>query len=282
MLIPYKLSQNGPFVSTGDLNGDHLDDIFIGSAAGYPGAVYLQSSGSTFTKTNQPALAADKAAEDMESSMFDADGDQDMDILVVSGSNEFQDGHPLLKPRLYLNDGHGQLTKAPKGLVPEAAINALSIEVLDTDGDQDQDIFIGGRMIGGEYAVPASSVLWINQKGKWVDETKSQASFLQKAGMVTDAVAADVDKDGDQDLLVVGEWMSPTLMVNDGKESLRRRPSMQPAQACGGLLNKEILTETAIPISSSATWDGTINSVALRKRNSKCIPVTLTKAVITM
>ncbi|HJW28502.1 MAG TPA: FG-GAP-like repeat-containing protein, partial [Saprospiraceae bacterium] len=96
-------------------------------------------------------------------------------------------------------------------------INAQHVEAFDMDGDGDLDVFIGGRMVGGEYVVPASSVLWINQKGKFIDETKSRAPFLKSFGMVTDAIEDDVDKDGDPDLIVVGEWMTPTLLTNDGK-----------------------------------------------------------------
>lgn len=216
VLLPYKLSQNGPFISVGDLNGDQMEDYFIGGAAGNAGAVYFQNVNGTFAKSAQPAMEADKGVEDMESALIDVDGDSDMDLIVVSGSNEFQDLDPMLLPRLYINNGKGLFEKAGKGRLPEEKMNAQCIEILDADGDNDWDLFIGGRLVSGEYAVPASSAIWLNQGGRFVDNTSVRASFLKNFGMVTDAVADDVDKDGDTDLLVVGEWMSPTLLINDG------------------------------------------------------------------
>jgi hypothetical protein len=217
VLLPYKLSQNGPFISVGDINGDQLEDYFIGGAAGFAGAIYFQNENESFTKSTQSALEADKAAEDMESVLTDVDGDGDNDLMVVSGSNEFQDTDPMLLPRIYINDGKGILEKVGKGRMPEEKINAQCMELFDADGDNDKDLFIGGRLVSGEYAVPASSALWINQGGRFIDNTTLRASFLKNFGMVTDAIADDVDKDGDLDLIVVGEWMTPVLLTNDGQ-----------------------------------------------------------------
>ncbi len=229
VLIPYKLSQNGPFFSVGDLNEDNREDFFIGGAARSPGRIYLQNQNGTFSASDQPALEADKASEDMESSLLDIDGDKDLDLLVVSGSNEFEDDHPTLRPRLYLNKGDGQMIQASPGTLPDQRINGQCIELVDVDGDKDLDAFLGGRLVGSAYAVSASSHIWINQSGYFTDETKKRASFLEKFGMVTDAVADDMDKDGDQDLLVVGEWMTPTWLVNDGTGNF----TVQPLDAAG-------------------------------------------------
>ena len=217
VLLPYKLSQNGPFISVGDLNGDQVEDYFIGGAAGYAGAVYFQQADGSLVRSSQPALEADKAAEDMESALIDVDADGDPDLLVVSGSNEFQDMSPLLLPRLYINNGQGIFEKAGKSRLPEEKINAQCVVAFDADGDKDMDLFIGGRLVSGEYAVPASSALWFNQGGRFVDNTEALAPFLKHFGMVTDAVADDVDGDGDLDLIVVGEWMVPMLLINDGR-----------------------------------------------------------------
>jgi len=216
VLIPYKLSQNGPFISVGDLNGDKLEDYFIGGAAGFAGAVYFQKEDGSFDRSAQPALEAEKATEDMESVLTDVDGDNDLDLIVVSGSNEFQDMSPLLVPRIYINNGKGKFDKVGKNRMPDEKINSQCIEMFDADGDKDMDLFIGGRLVSGEYAVPASSALWYNEGGHFVDNTSEVAPFLKKFGMVTDAVADDIDADGDQDLIVVGEWMAPTMLINDG------------------------------------------------------------------
>ena len=216
VLLPYKMSQNGPYMSVGDLDGDKIQDLFLSGAAGYSGTL-LQQNSSGFQKSNQPALITDKNAEDMESAFFDADQDGDQDLLVVSGSNEFQDLDPSLQPRLYINDGKGKLNRSAKNQIPEVKVNGQCIETFDADGDKDMDVFIGGRMIGGKYAVPANSYVWLNDAGHFRDVTQANAPFLEKLGMVTDAIADDVDSDGDNDLIVAGEWMVPTLLKNDGK-----------------------------------------------------------------
>ena len=213
VLMPYKLSQNGPFMSTGDVNGDGLEDLFIGGAAGYSGVVFLANNNGAYTRSVQPALESDKAAEDMESALADMDGDGDLDLLVVSGSNEFADDHTTLQPRLYINDGKGNFEKPAKSLLPAIKINAQCLELFDIEGDGDPDAFIGGRLVSGRYGVPATSVILLNENGMFANKSPD---FLKEFGMVTDAVADDMDGDGDQDLLVVGEWMTPTWLINNG------------------------------------------------------------------
>jgi hypothetical protein len=228
VLLPYKLSQNGPHISTGDLNGDKREDFFIGGAAGYAGAVFFQNASGQFDKSNQPALETDKNHEDQESVLFDTDGDGDLDLIVMSGSNEFADNNPLLKARLYINDGKGTLTRASNKIFPDLLVNGQCIEAFDADGDRDFDLFIGGRLVGGKYAVPAGSKLLINESGSFTDQTKALAPFADKLGMVTDAVSDDVDKDGDMDLVVVGEWMKPTILLNDGKGKMTLKEIESP------------------------------------------------------
>lgn len=223
VLLPYKLSQNGPFISVGDLNADSREDFFIGGAAGQEGSLFFQNASGQFEKSNQPALESDKNAEDMESVIIDTDGDGDQDLIVTSGSNEFTDRDPSLKVRLYLNDGKGNLTRAGTKAMPDLLVNGQCLEAFDADGDKDLDLFIGGRQVSGQYAAPANSRLLINQTGSYSDRTKTQASFLDQFGMITDAISDDIDKDGDLDLLVVGEWMKPTLLLNDGKGSFSEK-----------------------------------------------------------
>ena len=224
VLLPYKLSQNGPHLAVTDINGDGYEDFFVGGAAGKAGAIFTQGLDGKFQMSTQPAIEADKDVEDQEAAFFDFDGDNDQDLIVTGGGYEFKEGSKSLRVRLYVNDGKGNYSKADRTLFPDIVLNSQCIEVFDADNDKDMDLFIGGRLIGGKYPVPASSRLLINNKGRFTDMSTAMAPFLEKFGLVTDAIQDDVDKDGDMDLLVVGEWMKPTWMINEGKNGFKQQP----------------------------------------------------------
>lgn len=207
VLIPHQYSQNGPMLAKGDLNGDNLEDLFVGGAAGQAAGIYLQSAGGKFKRIAQPALVQDSTHEDMGAVFTDTDLDGDLDLLIASGSNEKPKADLWYQHRLYLNDGQGQFTKDETRL-PELAFSGSRVRVADMDGDGDEDVFIGGRLIPGEYPRPASSVLLRNDDGKYVNITQELAPELTELGLVTDAVWVDIDQDKDLDLLVCGEWMS--------------------------------------------------------------------------
>jgi hypothetical protein len=216
VLIPYKLSQNGPFTAVADINGDGNEDFFIGGAATYPGSIYVAKEDGTFELSKQPALDADAAYEDQEAAFFDMEGDGDRDLIVISGSNEFEEKNPLLRDRIYINDGKGKFSKADKNILPEFLLNGQCVEVFDADGDKDNDLFIGGRLIGGKYPMATSSKILLFDAGHFIDKTEMIAPFLNSFGLVTDVIQNDLDQDGDMDLLVVGEWMPPTWLINGG------------------------------------------------------------------
>jgi hypothetical protein len=215
VLLPYKLSQNGPFLSCGDVNGDGLGDIYIGGAAGQEGAVLLQSASGKFLTMPQPAFGEDKKYEDQESQLADFDGDGDLDLYVVSGSNEIPEGSELLSDRLYINDGSGTFVRAMQSIPDNLRINGQSVSAADFDGDGDVDLFIGGRLRSGQYMLPGHSVLLQNEKGVFMD-ISARVPGIASLGMVTDSESIDIDLDGDQDIVVVGEWMAPTILINDG------------------------------------------------------------------
>ena len=214
ILLPHKLSTNGPFSTVADVNGDGLEDLFIGGAAGQEGVLYLQKKGGKFIKGLFQPWQQDKDSEDLEALFFDADGDGDKDLYVVSGGSEFKPGNKLLKDRLYINDGLGVFTKNSNGL-PNIYESTQTVKSSDIDNDGDLDLFVGTRVIPGKYAFPATSYLLINENGKFKKAKNSIAPDLENIGMVTSAVFSDIDKDGDEDLLVVGEWMKIMILENE-------------------------------------------------------------------
>ena len=205
-LIPYKCSRKGPYFTKADVNEDKLEDIFIGGAAGFEAKLMIQNANGSFTEKKQAVFTADKSFEDMGSLFFDADGDGDMDLYVVSGGAEFNAGSNLYQDRLYINDGKGNFTKSLNPL-PAEGFNGSSVTALDFDRDGDVDLYIGGHVFPGTFPKADRSMLLQNNKGIFTDVTNQHAKALLNPGIVNQAVWADVDSDGKNELSITGEWM---------------------------------------------------------------------------
>ncbi|MEP2935111.1 MAG: VCBS repeat-containing protein [Gilvibacter sp.] len=220
VLLPYSQSQNGPFMASGDVNGDGLEDLFVGGAAGSPGKLFTQTATGDFAAANDALWQSEAAYEDLGAVFFDADQDGDLDLYVTSGGAASAPGDALYRDRLYTNDGQGGFAKS-MGKIPNTAVSTQVVLAQDVDSDGDLDLFVGGRVIPDKYPYAPKSSLLINNNGVFKDATASQAKQLERVGIVTGAVFSDYDSDGDKDLLVVGEW-SPISVFdnNDGKFTL--------------------------------------------------------------
>jgi hypothetical protein len=152
--------------------------------------------------------------EDIAATFFDADGDGDNDLYVVSGGNEFEVGSPFYQDRLYLNDGDGKFSQAPAGSLPSLLTSGGCVRPTDFDNDGDLDLFVGGRLKPHDYPAPAQSHLLRNDNGTFTDVAPSLSPTFKELGLVTAAEWTDLDGDGRQDLLVVGEWMPLTVFYN--------------------------------------------------------------------
>ncbi len=215
-LTPKLLSTEGPFMAVGDVNGDGLDDAFIGGAKEQAGRLLVQRPDGTFVGANQAPFEQDRISEDLGAAFFDADGDGDLDLYVVSGGSEFSDRVPALRDRLYLNQGRGRFRKA-EGNLPTLNQSGSRVAAHDYDADGDIDLFVGGRVVPWRYGIDPPSVLLANDgRGRFTDITQGAAPELATLGMVTDAIWEDVDGDDRADLVVVGEWMPIKIFRNTG------------------------------------------------------------------
>ncbi len=212
LLLPHKLSRFGPSLAVGDINSDGLDDIYLGQSTGTASTLYSQLPNGQF-KIHQTFLK-DSIFEDVASQFFDFDNDGDLDLYVASGGNEFEANSPNYRDRLYENT-NGQFVKRLDLLPDNLYISSSKIRIADYDKDGFEDLFVGGRHIPGDYPTPQTSYILRNEAGKFRNVNTEAAPELKSIGLVTDASWTDFDSDGDTDLCIVGEWMSPTFFRNE-------------------------------------------------------------------
>ena len=217
ILLPYFYSHNGPCLTTADVNGDGFEDVYIGGSAGNAGALFLGDNNHHFHQSKQAAIAADSASEDVDAVFFDANKDGKPDLYIASGGyDNYEEISPLLADRLYLNDGTGNFTKK-KDALPQNLGSKSCVRPYDIDGDGDLDLFVGGKVVPGKWPLACKSSIYINNgTGTFTDATATWNKTINNLGIVTDAVWADVNGDNRKDLIVIGEWMAPTIFENTG------------------------------------------------------------------
>ncbi len=226
-LIPHALSTAGPRLASADVNGDGLTDFYVCGARNQPGRLYLQTPQGRFRSLAEPAIGQDSLCEDTDALFFDADGDGDPDLYVVSGGNEYPAGSPWLKDRLYLNDGTGHFQRS--GGLPDFRGDKSVVACADLDGDGDLDLFVGGRDQPQRYGeIPASYLLRNEGGGRFQRVPEEEAPGLANLGMVTSACWADLDGDNRPDLIVAGEWMPVTVFHNREGRLERQHGGLDP------------------------------------------------------
>lgn len=221
ILLPYRMSTLGPALIVGDVNGDHREDFFIGGAQGQASQMYLQQSDGRFTKSASQPWSKEMKSDVLGSLFFDADGDQDEDLYVATGGSELLAGDPDYADHLYLNDGKGGYSASTN--LPSMNSSTKAVAAGDWDKDGDLDLFVGSRNMPRKYPYADKSHFLRNDAGKFTDVTKEVFSGNAQLGMISDAVFADKDKDGDMDLLVCGDWMPISWLMNENGKFVRAK-----------------------------------------------------------
>ncbi|MBP6431722.1 MAG: VCBS repeat-containing protein [Ferruginibacter sp.] len=224
-LIPYKCSRKGPYFTKADVNGDKVEDIFIGGSAGTSGKLFLQTSNGTFIENKQVVFEKDKMLEDNGVLFFDADNDGDNDLYVTSGGAEFDNGSAKYQDRLYINNGKGIFTKAVNAL-PTESYNGTCVIPLDFDSDGDLDLFVGGGVTPGKFPLADGSMLLQNNKGVFTNVTATIASELSTVGIINAASWANVDAEKNNELIVTGEWMPTTIFKYQQGKFIKQQPQV--------------------------------------------------------
>ncbi len=225
ILLPYKQSTRGPCIAVGDVNKDGVDDFYLGGSSGQAGRIY-RSTGRRYELLAVNDFETDKIHEDAAAHFIDLDLDDDLDLIVLSGGNEWNKVSENYRDRVYLQIENGAFVTANnQSAYMSETYSGGVVKTLDFDKDGDVDLFVGNRIIPQSYPVAAPSFLYENRNGQLINVTQDRAPELLNAGIVNDTEIIDLNDDGWEDIFVVGEWESPLILINkNGQFEAKRLP----------------------------------------------------------